>query len=156
MQITLKIRWIFGFLLMTFFISTFQQIVFSQTKIPSPKLIFYGTQDSVNGLGNALTIYWLGIENRDEFPDQMFAPAPDLPPCGKNTNASRSWVNVYDNANHYLYGFCAIKSASELNKISFSLPKNQKTPEYVYVVILDRKINKKYSSNLLSLKKAEK
>jgi hypothetical protein len=129
--------------------------VSAQTNIPSPKLSFVGTQDVING-ENTRTIYWLSVDNRAEFADELFEESPDLPPCGRNTKSSRSWIQVNDSGGGQLYAFCAIKSTSELNKLSFTVRKDDIVPELVYIVITDRKTKKKYSSNLISTKKKDK
>lgn len=124
---------------------------FSQEQIPSPKLTFIGTEDYENGqiLGKT---YLLSVENRTEFPNEMFEPAPDLPPCGKNTKSSRTWIDIFGSGNKRLYGFCGIKSNSELNRLFFTLPNTTKPPKFVYIVITDRKTKMRYSSNVIELK----
>lgn len=124
---------------------------FAQNKVPSPKLVFDGTEDNENGQFSR-TIYWLSVENRADFPDEIFESAPDLPPCGKNANASRSWIEVRDSANNRLNAFCAIKSTTELNKLSFTLLKGKNPPKFVYLLMVDRRTGKKYSSNLAEIK----
>ncbi len=49
----------------------------------------------------------LAVENWQEFPEAAFLPAPSLPPCGKNKNAPRTWVEVYDQGNRKLKTFCS-------------------------------------------------
>ena len=129
----------------------FSNINFAQIKIPSPKLVFDGTEEYENGQISH-TIYWLSVENRDDFPDETFEIASDLPPCGKNTNASRSWIEVRGSGNQRLNSFCGIKSPIELNKLSFSLQKGAKPPKFVYLLMVDRRTGKKYSSNLAEIK----
>lgn len=121
---------------------------FSQTP-PKPDLVFTGKEDIQAAFGEK-TIYWLSVSNRFDYPDEMFDPAPDLPPCGKNNNSSRSWVDIFAEKGSRIYGFCTLKAAEELNKMSFQMPKG-KTPKAVYIVITDRKTGKKYKSNSVSL-----
>ena len=92
----------------------------------------------------------LSIRNSSGFPDAMFTPAPHLPPCGSNTNASRTWVIIYDKDGNHVYGFCALRSAAELNHIWFAAPANA-VPSMVYVVIWDRETNERYTSNTIPI-----
>jgi hypothetical protein len=78
----------------------------------------------------------------------MFAAAPNLPPCGKITKASRTWVDFYDQGGKRLYGFCALSSPADLSSIWFSVEEGVLPPSYVYIELNDRQTNTKYKSNL--------
>jgi hypothetical protein len=86
--------------------------------------------------------------NKDAYPDAMFAPAPALPPCGKNTNSSRTWVDIFDMRGKRLYGFCALGKAENLGSIWFALEIDEIPPSYIYIEMNDRETNTKYKSNL--------
>jgi hypothetical protein len=88
------------------------------------------------------------VMNKDQYPAAMFAAAPALPPCGTNTNSSRSWVDFFDSRGKRLYGFCALGSPSDLGKIWFATEEGTIPPSYVYIEITDRQTNVKYKSNL--------
>jgi hypothetical protein len=88
------------------------------------------------------------VLNKDRYSAEMFAPAPGLPPCGTNTNASRSWVDFYDSRGKRLYGFCALESPEKLGSIWFATEEGTVPPSYVYIEIYDRQANVKYKSNL--------
>ena len=99
--------------------------------------------------GQNFVRYNYDVFNKDQYPAAMFAAAPGLPPCGNNANASRSWVDLYENrTNRRLNGFCALGSASNLHGIWFALPEGQIPPSYIYIEINDRQTNTKYRSNL--------
>ena len=95
-------------------------------------------------------LFHLTIRNSSGFPDAMFTPAPHLPPCGLNTNSSRSWVFIYDKDGKHIYGFCALRSSAELSHIWFTAPPNA-VPSTVYVVVWDRETNERYTSNAISI-----
>ena len=78
----------------------------------------------------------------------MFAASPNLPPCGNNTKASRTWVDIYDQRGKRLYGFCALGKPSDLNQIWFALESGVVPPSWVYIEMTDRATNTKYKSNL--------
>ncbi len=92
------------------------------------------------------------IENWAEFPAELFEPAPDLPPCGLNTEASRTWVKIRNADNdNYIYGFCALSSPQDLTLIWFAIEQGSNPPAGVYVVLEDRRTNEKYISNVASI-----
>jgi hypothetical protein len=88
------------------------------------------------------------VLNKDQYPSEMFVPAPGLPPCGTNANSSRSWVDFFDSRGNRLYGFCALNSADNLGSIWFATEEGTIPPSYVYIEINDRQANVKYKSNL--------
>ena len=88
------------------------------------------------------------VSNKDQYPAAMFAAAPGLPPCGSNTNSSRSWVDFFDSRGKRLYGFCALGSPDQLGQIWFATEEGSVPPSFVYIVITDRQTNTTYKSNL--------
>jgi len=117
--------------------------------LPDPELIVTGREDCIGSDGQEYTMYWLAVTNWSEFPDELFEPSPDLPPCGLNTNASRTWVDIYDAAdNTRLYGFCALSASQQLEDIWFAVPSGQAPPDYVYITLEDRRCEITYTSNL--------
>lgn len=85
--------------------------------------------------------YTVSVTNTNAFPDELFAPAPDLPPCGNNTSAARTWVNIHASDGRYLYGFCALGKADDLRRLWFAVEAGQAPPPAVYVVLNDRRFN---------------
>ncbi len=92
--------------------------------------------------------YNYDVANKDLYPDNMFAQSPNLPPCGSNTKAARTWVDIYDQFGKRLNGFCALGKSSDLNKIWFALETDVTPPSYVYIELNDRQTTTKYKSNL--------
>ncbi len=114
--------------------------------LPSPVLVFSGTEDyTVDEV--EYTRYKLSVSNRDAFPDGLFEASPDLPPCGLNASSARTWVDIYDNNDNRLYGFCALGSSDDLDDIWFALPRGQTPPASVYIVLNDRECQSEYRSN---------
>ncbi|HET9428876.1 MAG TPA: hypothetical protein VFO69_11005 [Allosphingosinicella sp.] len=81
----------------------------------------------------------------------MFAASPDLPPCGLNKTAARTWVDFFASDDRRLYGFCALGSPSDLGSIWFATPVDQPPPAAVYVVLSDRRTNRQYRSELVDM-----
>jgi hypothetical protein len=123
------------------------ETVVSAPPLPNPVLYFLGTEPSQTG-GKKLVRYNYDVLNKADYPASLFAAAPDLPPCGANTKASRTWVDFYDQQGKRLNGFCALKKPSELGSIWFALEEGVTPPSYVYIEMTDRQTNTKYKSNL--------
>ena len=115
--------------------------------LPNPVLYLQLLEYYETG-GKNYVRYRYGVMNSSDYPAGMFAAAPDLPPCGKNTKSSRTWVDIYDQQGKRLYGFCALGKPDDLNSIWFALEETVVPPSYVYVELNDRATNTKYKSNL--------
>jgi len=125
-----------------------QQCFICYPNLPAPRLVVEGTVDYV-AHGQEWTRYDLGVTNASDFPDALFAAASDLPPCGLNTNSSRTWVDIYDGVSGgRIYGFCALGAAAQLDDIWFAVERGANPPESVYIVLTDRRCNMTYTSNL--------
>ena len=115
--------------------------------LPNPVLYFVGAEFAqING--KQITRYRYDVLNKDQYPDDMFAQSPDLPPCGANTKAARTWVDLYDQSGKRLNGFCALGKSGDLKDIWFALETDVIPPSYIYIELNDRKTNTKYKSNL--------
>jgi hypothetical protein len=115
--------------------------------LPNPVLTFVG-QEQVTINGKKFIRYNYDVFNKDEYPAELFAAAPSLPPCGSNTKASRTWVDIYDQSGKRLNGFCALGKPADLGQIWFDLNEDDLPPSWVYIELNDRKTNTKYKSNL--------
>ncbi len=115
--------------------------------LPNPVLKYKGSETYWVG-GTQYTRYKLSVTNWGDYPNQLFDTAPYLAPCGANTNASRTWVDIYNAAtDKRIYGFCAFDSNDDLTRIWFSVPKGTAAPTSVYVVLNDRHCETEYVSN---------
>lgn len=119
----------------------------AQTPLPKPVLVFTAPEFFQNS-GKQWVRYRYTVENFAAYPKELFAAAPELPPCGKNTKASRTWVDFYDGTGKRLNGFCAFGDPSDLNKLWFALESDVVPPSWVYIELTDRKTNTKYKSAL--------
>lgn len=118
-----------------------------KSAVPAPRLRFVGTElYSINS--KDWVRYKYDVTNRSRYSNALFAASPDLPPCGLNSSASRTWVDFYDFGGKRLYGFCALKQSADLGKLWFSLEKGLAPPSRVYIELTDRLTAKKYRSNL--------
>ena len=126
---------------------TVQPNVAAAPDLPKPVLAFLG-QEQFEAGGKKLTRYHFEVANKEEFPAELFAASPDLPACGANTKASRTWVDFYDQSGKKLNGFCALSKPDDLSKIWFAMDRDEVPPSWVYIELTDRKTNTKAKSNL--------
>lgn len=115
--------------------------------LPNPVLYPTGTERYMAG-GKSWVRHKFDVLNKDQYPAAMFAPAPGLPPCGTNSNSSRSWVDIFDKSNRRLNGFCALGSPDKLGSIWFAVEEGVTPPSWVYIEINDRQTNTRYKSEV--------
>jgi hypothetical protein len=115
--------------------------------LPNP-ILYLASMEPFTANGKQLMRYNYGVDNFTAYPDSMFAAAPALPPCGLNTKASRTWVDIYNQNGKRLYGFCALGKSADLNKIWFAVEIDAVPPSWIYIEMNDRQTNTKYKSNL--------
>lgn len=120
-------------------------------ELPLPILATNGTENYTTSAGT-FKRYQLKVENKIEYPADLFAAAPNLPPCGLNTNSSRTWVNIYNASNdQYIYGFCALGTPENLDSIWFAVQDSNIPPSAVYITLEDRQNNRIYRSNRVTI-----
>jgi len=115
--------------------------------LPNPVLYLTGAEPYSAG-GKNFIRYRYDIFNKDSYPAELFAAAPALPPCGTNTNSSRTWVDIYNQSGKRLYGFCALGKPQDLGSIWFAMGEDELPPSWIYIEMNDRQTNTKYKSNL--------
>ena len=114
---------------------------------PVPELIFAGREPFRVGTQRFVR-YWFDILNKWQYPNELFTVAPQLPPCGQNHVASRTWVDFFTANGTRIYGFCAMASPAQLGMIWFALPEGQAPPARIYVEMIDRQTGTRYRSGL--------
>jgi hypothetical protein len=113
---------------------------------PNPKVALLGkVQDG------ALTRYWFTVSNRAAYTNALFAASPALPPCGLNTSASRTWLRIYDQNNHYLYGYCALSSNTQMARLWFAVPSTAVQPKAFSITLEDRLCVRTVKSNVVPI-----
>ena len=124
-----------------------QAVASSPLPLPNPILVFVGAEYFEAG-GKQHTRYYYDVFNKEAYPNELFAAAPALPPCGANTNASRTWVDIFTFNGKRLTGFCALGNTQSLNRLWFALDTTEVPPSWIYIEMNDRQTNTKYKSNL--------
>ena len=125
------------------------QVVPTANSNPPPKPVLYliGSEPYSAGGKNYIRLRY-DVQNKADYPADMFAAAPGLPPCGLNTNSSRTWVDFFDAGGRRIYGFCALSKPDDLGKIWIAYEEGTIPPSYVYIELNDRQTNTNYKSNL--------
>ena len=119
--------------------------------LPAPIAVLGTVEDYTGSSGDRFTRYRVPITNWESFPAELFEPAPELQPCGRNTNSSRAWVNVHNaETDGRIYGFCAFRSPDDLKSVWFAVPEGTPPPP-VYVVLVDRLTDTTYRSNRVDI-----
>ena len=117
------------------------------SRLPMP-VLYLTTVEPFTTRAGAFMRYRYDVLNKADYPAEMFAPAPSLPPCGNNANSARTWVDLFEGGGRRLYGFCALGGPEDLGSLWFALPEGQIPPSYVYIELIDRQADRRYRSNL--------
>lgn len=104
--------------------------------LPSPSVL------AVPVIGNYTVIplasgmrYEFPITNAADYPAELFAASPDLPPCGLNDQSSRTWVDIFNSdTNVRLNAFCSANLS--LSSLTFTAPAGSVT--HFKVIFTDR------------------
>jgi hypothetical protein len=118
--------------------------------LPAPSLALKGTED-YEVSGQRYTRYWLTVTNRFDFPGELFQRAPDLPPCGLNSNAGRTWLDIFRGDGQLIGSFCALGTPASLDGISYPVREGAARPASVYITLADRRCGLTYVSNTLAI-----
>jgi hypothetical protein len=121
--------------------------VMSSPPLPNPVLVLTGMQ-FFQANGKQWTRYQYTVDNFNAYPNDLFAAAPALPPCGLNKKSARTWVDFYSQNGKRLYGFCALGNHDGLRQLWFAMESDVVPPSWVYIEMNDRQTNTKYKSNL--------
>jgi hypothetical protein len=116
--------------------------------LASPSVMFLGPE-FFEANGKSWIRYKYAVVNPEAFPDSLFAAAPELAPCGTNTRASRTWVDLYDSRGKRLNGFCALGKSNDLAKIWFASEVDAIPPSWIYIELNDRQTSAKVKSMLV-------
>lgn len=147
MRVTKRVSMLLGAMLL---ITAANHTAFRAVPLPLPPnpILYLTSQESYTANGKNWIRYHYDVLNKGDYPAEMFAAAPGLPPCGANKNSSRTWVDFFDSRGKRLYGFCALGKPADLDRIWFAMEEGEIPPSYVYIELNDRQTSTKYKSNL--------
>jgi hypothetical protein len=116
--------------------------------LPVPELVFAGTEGYTDASNNSGTRVLLDVANWGQYPAALFTPASDLLPCGLNTDAARTWVDIWDAAHSTDLGsFCGLREPKDLLGIWVAVPRGTTPPASVYLTLTDRRTGAQVRSN---------
>ena len=95
--------------------------------------------------------YFFTVTNYGDYSDALFVKSPALPPCGLNTEASRTWLNIYRANNVRIYGYCAFHDNSRMANVSFAVKKTDPQPRAFYIRLTDRKCKRVVTSGVVGI-----
>ena len=96
--------------------------------------------------------YHIQVGNYFEVPDEMFVPSPELPACGLNLSASRTYVRVYGkNPDVLQSSYCGANT--DLTALAVLIDDTETLPEFFYVEFWDRKCAQYITSNYIQTDK---
>jgi len=105
---------------------------------PTPSLNYLGATPGVTGYIDI----WFNVPNYAKYDNSLFVASPELPACGLNKQASRTWLEVYTDTGVPIQSFCAIKQNTQLQKLGFGWKKTNPLPKGFYIRLRDRKCNR--------------
>jgi thiol-disulfide isomerase/thioredoxin len=108
-------------------------------ELPVPVLEVTGAETMDAG-GMKITRFYLSLKNWADYPEVLFAPMPDLPPCSFNTTPTRIQVIVWSEDQRPLTTYCNVPDRSLLQRLQvMSRMQGESTPARVYVTLEDRR-----------------
>jgi hypothetical protein len=123
----------------------------AEKSLPKPVAVFLGREEYLDSRGEAFIRYRFAVPNWNEFSNELFVSAPELPPCGLNQRSARTWVDLYGDGAR-IYGFCALESSQSLgDQLSFAIAKGKKPPRKFFLRLHDRKLNRFTQSEVIDL-----
>ena len=125
--------------------------------LPNPQLeLVESGKEYKDYAGTTYVNYQFRVANWKQFPAELFAAAPDLPPCGQNPNASRTWTSTYDSeSGAHLYGSCGAIEDFKGLYTRVPVKKGDNPPKGVFLTLEDRKCGITYKSNTVELVQKE-
>ncbi|MEA2338643.1 MAG: hypothetical protein QOE82_2650 [Thermoanaerobaculia bacterium] len=113
------------------------------TPLPIPDLKSAGNYKGAPGFFDVDVSVW----NYAKYDNTLFVASPELPACGLNKKASRTWIEIYADTGVYIYGYCALSQNTQLQKLTFPWKNTTNLPKGFFIRIRDRKCNKVVQSN---------
>jgi hypothetical protein len=91
------------------------------------------------------------VVNWNAYAPVLFAPAPNLPPCGLNPASSRTWVDIFNAVTGVrIYGFCSLGAPFQLIRLWFATPPASK-PKWVYITMTNQLTHRRVRSNRIAI-----
>ncbi len=95
--------------------------------------------------------YHFAVTNSAQYSNLLFAKSPTLPPCGLNTQASRTWLDIFRANGIRIYGYCAISDNTQLLSLTFAIKKTDPQPKGFFITMTDRKCKRTVKSAIVAI-----
>lgn len=113
---------------------------------PTPLIKYLGATDEPQVIR-----FWFGVVNFAQYDNTLFVKSPNLPACGANTSASRTWLYIFNgNGGAAIYGYCGLSQNLQMQKLNFAVKKGTPMPKSFFIRMTDRKCNRTVQSNTLT------
>ncbi|MEO5965109.1 MAG: hypothetical protein ABIR11_06560 [Candidatus Limnocylindrales bacterium] len=133
------------------FVGTAVELLTEAIAVPVPTVVAAGTEDYVDASNDPYTRYSLDVTNWEQYPAELFTPAPDLLSCGNNDSAARTWVAIWDATDSTnstdLETFCALGTPMDPLGVWFAVPRGTPPPARVFVTLTHRRTGTTVRSN---------
>jgi thiol-disulfide isomerase/thioredoxin len=121
------------------------------SELPVPVLEVTGAETMDAG-GMKITRFYLSLKNWADYPDVLFAPMPDLPPCSFNTTPTRIQVIVWSEDQRPLTTYCNVPDRGLLRRLQvMARTQGESSPTRVYVTVEDRRAQRTLRSEVVPL-----
>lgn len=110
--------------------------------LPPPALDYLGYE-----LNDGFRRLYFEVTNFGTYAPELFSPAPELPPCGRNTNASRIWLEIYlDGVRRY--GYCALTDPTGAIVLQVAIGSEEPIPSLLGVELWDRATDRRVRTSV--------
>jgi thiol-disulfide isomerase/thioredoxin len=120
-------------------------------KVLPPPVIEVSSTEPMEAGGIKFTRYVLTVKNWPDFPEELYAPVLELPPCGMNSPSTRLEVKVWSEAGWPLATYCNVGDASFLRRLWVMWREGDPSPARVYITLEDRRSQRLVKSNVVAL-----
>jgi len=120
-------------------------------ELPVPVLEVTGAETMDSG-SMKITRFYLSLKNWADYPDELFAPMPDSPPCSFDTTPTRIQVIVWSEDQRPLTTYCNVPDRGLLRRLQvMARTQGESSPKRVYVTVEDRRALRTMRSEVVAL-----
>ncbi len=104
----------------------------------------------VQPLGGGVDRYIITILNWYDLPEDMFVESPELPVCGINDRASRTYERIFGDDTGFYFSGCGAKGPGAFpSEFSFGFNTSGTMDDYIYIEFYDRKCDEYFRTNFM-------
>jgi thiol-disulfide isomerase/thioredoxin len=119
--------------------------------LPVPVLEVTGAETMDAG-NMKITRFYLSLKNWADYPEVLFEPLPDSPPCSFNTTPTRIQIIVWSEDQRPLTTYCNVPDSGLLRRLQvMAKAQGESSPTRVYVTVEDRRAQRTVRSDVVAL-----